>query len=191
MDLLFCVFFKFATTVVVLWFTELMLHLSHANQKYSQTIHLSQELKSCIQIKRRWIDLMETPQWKLLAGAKIRVEPYCLFSLYSSLLNKPINIVRPEKEARQAFGLSFIFSQHYSEPEPAGSGLDPIQLYSHLRKSDCKVLQLRRWGGIFRDMKTFERFSVKIFVFIKVPICPQTICRFRWVNLRHNSLLLM
>ena len=47
------------------------MHLSHIKQIYSQTTHLAHELKSCIQIIRRRVDLAKTPQWKLLAGAEI------------------------------------------------------------------------------------------------------------------------
>ena len=44
-------FFKFATTLAdLLFFIGLMLHLSHVKQMYSQTIHLTHELKSCMQI---------------------------------------------------------------------------------------------------------------------------------------------
>ena len=46
-------FFKFDTALVDLLFIELILHLSHVKQMCSQTIHLTHELKSCIQIIRR------------------------------------------------------------------------------------------------------------------------------------------
>ena len=54
--MLFFFLFFFATTLVDLLFIELMLHLSHVKQMYSQTIHLTHELKSCIQIIRRRVD---------------------------------------------------------------------------------------------------------------------------------------
>ena len=54
-------FFKFSTTLGYLLFIELMLHLSHVKQMNSQTIHLTHELKSSIQIIGRRVDVTETP----------------------------------------------------------------------------------------------------------------------------------
>ena len=45
-------FFWVATTLVDLLFIELMSHLSHVKQMYSQSIHLTHELILCIQITR-------------------------------------------------------------------------------------------------------------------------------------------
>ena len=44
------IFLKVATTLVDLLFIELMSHLSHVKQMYSQLIHLTHELILCIQI---------------------------------------------------------------------------------------------------------------------------------------------
>ena len=39
---------------------------------YSQTMHLTHELKSCIQIIRRRVSLTEIPRWRILAGAEFQ-----------------------------------------------------------------------------------------------------------------------
>ena len=49
-------FFKAATTLVDLLFIELMSHLSHVMQMYSQPIHLTHELTLCIQITRERVN---------------------------------------------------------------------------------------------------------------------------------------
>ena len=63
---------KFATTLLDHFFIKLMLHLSQVKQMYSQTIHLTHDLKSGIQIIRRRVDLTETPQGSMSAQ---RFEP--------------------------------------------------------------------------------------------------------------------
>ena len=53
------------------FFIELMLHLSHVKQMYSQIIHLTDQLKLCIQIREEMLILTATPRPKLLAHGKI------------------------------------------------------------------------------------------------------------------------
>ena len=49
-------FLRFATTLMDLLRIELMLNLSHVKQMYSQAIHLTNELKLCLQITRGRVD---------------------------------------------------------------------------------------------------------------------------------------
>ena len=61
-------FLMVATTPVDLLFVELMLHLSHAKQMYSQPMHLSHELMLCLQTSRRRADFNGDFAMKILAG---------------------------------------------------------------------------------------------------------------------------
>ena len=73
----FFFFFKyFATSLVDLLFIEHMLHLSHVKQMYSQTMHLTHELKLCIQMIRRRVSLTEIPRWRILAGAEFQTATF-------------------------------------------------------------------------------------------------------------------
>ena len=65
-----------ATSLLDLLLIELMLHLSHEKQMYSQTMHLTHELKLCIQMIRRRVSLTEIPRWRILAGAEFQTATF-------------------------------------------------------------------------------------------------------------------